>query len=75
VQAFVDRVVTVGDPAIVDAIKWLFREVKIVAEPSGAITVAAALAEAERDDLPRGPVVALISGGNVEADAFARYLG
>ena len=74
VQAFVDRVVTVGDPAIVQALGWLFREVKIVAEPSGAITVAAALADAGRADLPAGPVVAIISGGNVEAEAFARYL-
>ncbi|HEX7484532.1 MAG TPA: threonine/serine dehydratase [Vicinamibacterales bacterium] len=75
VQAFVDRVVTVDDPAIIGALQWLFREAKLVAEPSGAITVAAALADAAAGRLaPRGPTVAVISGGNVEKSAFARYL-
>jgi threonine dehydratase len=75
VQAFVDRVVTIEDEAIVSAMRWLFRHAKIVAEPSGAITVAAALADiaAGRTD-PRGPIVALISGGNVEPAQFAAYL-
>ena len=48
VQAFVDRVVTIDDKAIVAALQWLFRDAKLVAEPSGAITVAAALADARR---------------------------
>jgi len=75
VQAFVDSVVTIGDAAIVEAMRWLFGEAKIVAEPSGAITVAAALAQARRDpDALRRPAVALISGGNVEASAFARFI-
>jgi threonine dehydratase len=75
VQAFVDRVVTVDDPAIIGALQWLFREAKLVAEPSGAITVAAALADAAAGRLaPCGPTVAVISGGNVEKSAFARYL-
>jgi threonine dehydratase len=77
VQALVDRVVTVDDAAIVRALQWLFREAKVVAEPSGAITVAAALADATNggpSDRP-GPVVAVISGGNVEAAAYAKYLG
>ena len=46
VQAFVDRVVTVEDAAIVEAMRWLFTHGKLVAEPSGAITVAAAQADA-----------------------------
>jgi threonine dehydratase len=75
VQAFVDRVVTIDDAAIVTAMKWLFRHAKIVAEPSGAITVAAVMADAAAGRLdPRGPVVALVSGGNVEPEQFAGYL-
>jgi threonine dehydratase len=75
VQAFVDRVVTIDDRAVVGALQWLFREAKLVAEPSGAITVAAALADSAAGRLdPRGPAVAVISGGNVEKDAFATYL-
>ncbi len=75
VQAFVDRVVTMDDRAIVTALQWVFRETKLVAEPSGAITVAAALADAAEGRLdPSGPVVAVISGGNVEKEAFAKFL-
>jgi threonine dehydratase len=75
VQAFVDRVMTIDDAAIIDAMRWLFRYAKVVAEPSGAITVAAVMADAAAGRLdPRGPIVALISGGNVEPGQFARYL-
>lgn len=75
VQAFVDRVMTIDDGAIVAAMKWLFRHAKIVAEPSGAITVAAVMADAAAGRLDsRGPVVALISGGNVEPEQFAACL-
>lgn len=75
VQAFVDRVVTVEDVAIAEAVRWLFEECRLVAEPSGAITVAAAAA-ARRLERPgeRGPEVAVISGGNVDATLFARLI-
>jgi threonine dehydratase len=62
VQAFVDRIVTVDDAQIVDAVLWTFEKAKIVAEPSGAATVAAALAGAAGVS---GPVVAIVSGGNM----------
>ena len=61
-RTFVDSVVTVEDPQIIDAVLWLFSKAKIVAEPSGAATVAAALAGAGAG---AGPVVAIISGGNI----------
>ena len=59
-QAFVDEVVTVEDSQIIDAVLWLFGSAKVVAEPSGAATVAAALAGASR-----GVTVAIVSGGNI----------
>jgi threonine dehydratase len=75
VRAFVDRIVTIDDRAIVAALRWIFREGRLVAEPSGAITVAAALSDLAAGRLePRGPVVAVISGGNVEPAAFRQYL-
>lgn len=75
VRTFVDRVVTIEDEAIVAAIRWLFAESKLVVEPSGAITVAAAHADARAGRVPRsGATVAVISGGNVEAAAFAKYI-
>ncbi len=71
VQALVDEIITVGDAAIVGAVAWLFRRAHVVAEPSGAITVAAALADTRGDG---GPRVAVVSGGNVEAATYARYI-
>ncbi|MBA2259633.1 MAG: threonine/serine dehydratase [Acidobacteria bacterium] len=59
-QAFVDDVVTVDDVQIIDAVLWLFTSAKVVAEPSGAATVAAALGGASN-----GVTVAIVSGGNI----------
>jgi len=68
-QAFVDDLVTVNDDEIRDAVRWLHREAGLKVEPSGAAATAAVLAAGPRTD----GVVAIISGGNVEADDFARY--
>jgi threonine dehydratase len=71
VRRFVDRLDTVDDEEIVAALRWLFREAKIVAEPSGAVTVAAALRQ-PLEYTP--PIVAIISGGNIDPSAAATYL-
>ena len=71
VRRYVDDVVTVDDEQIVDAVVWAFTRAKIVAEPSGAATVAAAL----RDDAAYdGPVVAIVSGGNLDPGDISKYL-
>lgn len=62
-EAFLDDVVTVDDAAIVRAMRHLIDRAKLVAEPSGAITVAALL---EGRVTPRGETVAILSGGNIE---------
>jgi len=64
-QQYVDEVITVEDAQIIDAVIWLFTKAKIVAEPSGAATVAAALARAADTT---GPVVAIVSGGNIDLE-------
>ena len=64
-QEHVDEVITVEDDQIIDAVLWLFTRAKVVAEPSGAATVAAALAGTI--DIP-GPLVAIVSGGNIGLD-------
>jgi threonine dehydratase len=71
VKAFVDRVITVTDEQIASAVNWLFRTARIVAEPSGAATTAAYLAHGA----PAGKTVAVVSGGNVAPQDFARYIG
>jgi threonine dehydratase len=72
VQALVDEVVTIGDEAILDAMRWLFEEAKLVVEPSGAITVAAAFSGAGHP--AEGTAVAVLSGGNIAPETFAGYL-
>jgi threonine dehydratase len=67
VREYVDDILTVTDLQIVDAVLWLYSNAKIVAEPSGAATVAAALTAKPR--LP-GPVVAIVSGGNIGLDTL-----
>jgi len=71
VRQFVDRIDTVDDSEIAAAVRWLLLRAKIVAEPSGAATVAAALRDPDSYD---GPVVAIISGGNLDPADMPRYL-
>jgi threonine dehydratase len=62
-KAFLDDVVTVDDDAIVRAMRHLIDRCKLVAEPSGAITVAALM---EGRVAVSGETVAILSGGNIE---------
>ena len=71
IQKFVDEVVTVGETDIAANVAWLFRNARLVVEPSGAVTTAAArlgLGHAS------GKIVAVVSGGNVAPEAFAKYV-
>ena len=68
-QALVDDMVTVTDDEIRAAVRWLHREAGLVVEPSGAAAAAAVLASGPASD----GVVAIVSGGNVDADDFAKY--
>jgi threonine dehydratase len=74
VRAFVDEVVTVPDTEMVRAIAWLFRHARLVVEPSGAVTTAAVMLGRGHIDATAGPVVAIVSGGNVEAAKYAEYI-
>jgi threonine dehydratase len=74
VRAFIDEVVTVPDDEMVRAIRWLFRHARLVVEPSGSVTIAALMRKLGNVDAARGPVVAIVSGGNVEPEQYARYI-
>lgn len=74
IQKFVDEVVTVGDQDIAANVAWLFRNARLVVEPSGAVTTAAVALGLGHVDFARGPVVAVVSGGNVAPEAFAKYV-
>lgn len=64
----------VSDDLALDAVAAAFQRLKLVVEPGGAVALAAALWA-----LPDGvgadvPVIAVTTGGNVDADIFARAL-
>ena len=69
-QAYVDEVITVEDDQIIDAVLWLFTRAKVVAEPSGAATVAAAFAG---NVSVAGPLVAIVSGGNIGLEKLDEF--
>jgi threonine dehydratase len=74
VRAFVDEIVTIADADMVKAIAWLYRNARIVVEPSGSVTTAAVMLGLGSFDTSKGPVVAIVSGGNVEALRYAEYI-
>ncbi|HEV7703560.1 MAG TPA: threonine/serine dehydratase [Gemmatimonadaceae bacterium] len=71
-EAYVDEVVTVDDADLSAAMRYLLDRLKIVTEPSGAITIAA-LQSGKVE--PRGKTVAVLSGGNIEWDGLRDVLG
>jgi threonine dehydratase len=75
VRAYVYEVVTVSEEAIASTVGWLFKNARLVVEPSGAVTTAAVANRLGHVDPAAGPVVAVVSGGNVAPEAFAKYVG
>ena len=73
IRELVAGVVTVSEPAILDAVRTLASSARLVAEPGGAVAVAAYLSR--RDELAAGRnYVAVLSGGNIARDAYSRIL-
>jgi threonine dehydratase len=68
----VDEIVTVEEEAIMRAVELILTRAKQVVEPSGAVSVAAALEG--RIAAPGRRVVAVASGGNINFDALCRWL-
>jgi threonine dehydratase len=64
--------VTASDAEVGVAVEFAFRELKLVVEPGGAVGLAALLAG--RIDISGKNVVIVLSGGNVDADLFARLI-
>jgi threonine dehydratase len=64
--------VAASDEEVGAAVAFAYRELKLVVEPGGAIGLAALLAG--RIDVKDKNVVIVLSGGNVDADLFARLV-
>jgi threonine dehydratase len=64
--------ITASDAEVGAAVGFAFRELKLVVEPGGAVGLAALLAG--RIDARGKNVVIVLSGGNVDADLFAKLI-
>lgn len=71
-RTVVDEVVLVDEDAVRRAIRWLYVEEGVVAEGSAAVVVAALLEN--RVTVGEGPVVAVLTGSNVDAPLLAQIL-
>jgi threonine dehydratase len=73
IRKYVDDIVTVTEDEIRRAMRRLLFSARVLAEPSGAVTTAAAMFHAE--ELPDAKnTVAVISGGNIEPQLFSDML-
>lgn len=73
VRRYVEDVVLVSDDEIREAMSFILARTKLLVEPAGAAGVAALLAG--KIPLANGPVVVILSGGNVDLDRLPDLLG
>jgi len=71
IHRFVDGLVAVREEALLEAVRFLLLEEKLVAEPSAAVTLAAVL----EGQVPREKTVCILSGGNAGPELLGRALG
>lgn len=73
IREYVDDIITVNEQEIRAAVRTLALDSRLVAEPSGAVPVAALLNR--REELPAAKkIVAVISGGNIDPQLLADIL-
>jgi len=72
-RALIGQGFTVSDAEVARAVRYAFEELKLVVEPGGAVALAALLAG--KLDVEGKAVAAILSGGNVDAELFARLIG
>lgn len=72
-RALIGQGVTVSDAEVAAAVRYAFAELKLVAEPGGAVSLAALLAG--KLELKGKVVAAILSGANVDAELFATLIG
>lgn len=71
ISKYVDAIVTVREHEILRAMRHLLLSARIVAEPSGAVTTAAAMFH-DREIGASGTTVAVVSGGNVDPQLLSQ---
>ena len=75
-RAQLDAIVTVTELEIAAAVRLAAEEARLVVEPSGALAIAAMRFHAAEAGLRGldGPIVGVVSGGNVDPDRYLEYL-
>jgi threonine dehydratase len=73
IRKYVDDIITVKEHEIRQAMRHLLFSARILAEPSGAVTTAAAMFHAAEIPVSE-KTVAVVSGGNVEPQLFSEIL-
>jgi threonine dehydratase len=73
IRKYVDAILTVSEDEIKSAMRHLLFSARILAEPSGAVTTAAAMFHAGEIG-SSGTTVAVVTGGNVEPQLFVDVL-
>ena len=71
-RALIGAGITASDAEVARAVRYAFEELKLVVEPGGAIGLAALLAG--KLEVKGKVVVGILSGGNVDADLFAKLI-
>lgn len=67
----VDKIITVTEEQIVDAMKFYWERMKLVVEPSGAVSLAGLLYNEELSSTVKGRKIGvIISGGNIDLTEF-----
>ena len=72
IQALVSDILTVSDAELIEAMRFFVSRMKIVVEPTGCLAAAAVFGK--QIDLAGKRVGVILSGGNVDPAALARYL-
>lgn len=68
IKQYVDSIITVSEEEIIDAMKLLWERMKLVVEPSGAVSLAGLLKM--KDGINDKRVGVIISGGNIDLTEF-----
>ena len=72
IRKFVDDILTVSEMKIIEAMKFLWKRMKIIVEPSGAVPLAAILSK--NISVENKKVGVILSGGNIDVEPFFQLL-
>lgn len=66
IQQYVEQIITVSEPAIIESMKFVWERVKIIIEPSSAVAIG--VLWEKKIDLSGSKVGVILSGGNVDLE-------